>query len=296
VEFVAGQQAEAERQAVAYQSELKTAKQQLDASQAELTTKEDQLGVMEGEFAALKEVLGEAGGQRDVVASLLTKISALQTAVAAAEATRRKLHNELVCIRGNIRVYCRVKPHPASVVRCAPDQSGVAIAVDGKEHTFAYDRVFTPGTAQEDVFASVSELVQSALDGYHVCLFSYGQTGAGKTYTMQGTDSPAGRGIIPRAVEKILDTAAQLQEQCEWEYSMEASFVEVYNNSLRDLLGGPSSPYINDQSAIKHDAAGGHTTVTGVSKVPISDAGAADALIRRAAASRACEATAMNAE
>ncbi|GFH11296.1 kinesin motor domain-containing protein, partial [Haematococcus lacustris] len=177
---------------------------------------------MEGEFAALKEVLGEAGGQRDVVASLLTKISALQTAVAAAEATRRKLHNELVCIRGN--------------------------------------------------------------------------TGAGKTYTMQGTDSPAGRGIIPRAVEKILDTAAQLQEQCEWEYSMEASFVEVYNNSLRDLLGGPSSPYINDQSAIKHDAAGGHTTVTGVSKVPISDAGAADALIRRAAASRACEATAMNAE
>jgi hypothetical protein len=45
--------------------------------------------------------------------------------------------------------------------------------------------------------------VQSALDGYHVCLFSYGQTGAGKTHTMQGDSTAAGRGIIPRAVEKV---------------------------------------------------------------------------------------------
>lgn len=55
-----------------------------------------------GEFAALKEVLGDAG-QRDVVNNLLSKISTLQAAVAAAEATRRKLHNELVEIRGNVR-------------------------------------------------------------------------------------------------------------------------------------------------------------------------------------------------
>jgi hypothetical protein len=53
------------------------------------------------------------------------------------------------------------------------------------------------------VFSGVSELVQSALDGYHVCLFSYGQTGAGKTYTMQGSEQSSDRGIIPRAVEKV---------------------------------------------------------------------------------------------
>ena len=57
--------------------------------------------------------------------------------------------------------------------------------------------------SESQVFSGVSELVQSALDGYHVCLFSYGQTGAGKTHTMQGSDSPSGRGIIPRAVEKV---------------------------------------------------------------------------------------------
>lgn len=53
------------------------------------------------------------------------------------------------------------------------------------------------------VFDSVSELVQSALDGYHVCLFSYGQTGAGKTHTMSGGAAPEQQGIMPRAVQQV---------------------------------------------------------------------------------------------
>ena len=50
---------------------------------------------------------------------------------------------------------------------------------------FTFDRVFSPGVGQESVFLEVSEFVQSALDGYNVCLFSYGQTGSGKAYTLQ---------------------------------------------------------------------------------------------------------------
>ena len=65
---------------------------------------------------------------------------------------------------------------------------------------------------------------------------------------------------------QILQTATELQEQ-EWEYTMEASCIEIYNNQLRDLLAGPSAPYINDQNAIKHDPSGGHTTVVGVRRV-----------------------------
>lgn len=53
------------------------------------------------------------------------------------------------------------------------------------------------------MFEEVSDLVQSALDGYKVCLFSYGQTGAGKTHTMQGSRSHQGQGIIPRAISKV---------------------------------------------------------------------------------------------
>lgn len=58
-------------------------------------------------------------------------------------------------------------------------------------------------TCQAAVFEEVSDLVQSALDGFKVCLFSYGQTGAGKTHTMQGSRSFEGQGIIPRAIAKV---------------------------------------------------------------------------------------------
>ena len=54
-----------------------------------------------GEFSALKEVLGESG-QRDVVNNLLRKITVLQNAVASSDATRRRLHNELVQVKGNV--------------------------------------------------------------------------------------------------------------------------------------------------------------------------------------------------
>jgi kinesin family protein C1 len=77
--------------------------------------------------------------------------------------------------------------------------------------------------------------VQSALDGYNVCLFSYGQTGSGKTHTMQGSGTGVMRGIIPRAVEQILGQIKNLQN-CRWKYQMTASFLEIYNEELRDLL------------------------------------------------------------
>ncbi|KAI8466954.1 MAG: kinesin-domain-containing protein [Monoraphidium minutum] len=243
-------------------------------------------------------MMGE-GEQRDMVGRLLSRISTLQCSAAAAEATRRELHNQMVALRGNIRVFCRVRPHPQSAVRCLQGGTSLALALDGKEHTFGFDRVFGPQARQEQIFGEVSELVQSALDGYHVCLFSYGQTGAGKTFTMQGTPDAENAGIIPRAVELILGRVEALEAQ-EWSYSLGASFIEVYNNTLRDLLAdgaarNPEAGRITDANAIKHDTSGGHTTVAGACRVAVSGAGHAAELVRRAAEARACGETAMNA-
>lgn len=120
-------------------------------------------------------------------------------------------------------------------------------------------------TSQDDVYAAVCDVVQSALDGYQVCLFSYGQTGSGKTHTMNGNPAvPTERGIIPRAVHGILDTAQRLAP-AGWAFHLEAMYIEIYNEGLRDLLAPPSSapgarPGALDGNAIKHESSG-HTQV-----------------------------------
>lgn len=74
--------------------------------------------------------------------------------------------------------------------------------------------MFNPSSSQEDVFGEISQLIQSALDGYNVCIFAYGQTGSGKTYTMEGnTADPKKQGMIPRALEQVFRTSQDLKEK-----------------------------------------------------------------------------------
>ena len=73
---------------------------------------------------------------------------------------------------------------------------------------------------QEEVFDEISQLVQSALDGYKVCIFAYGQTGSGKTHTMLGT--PEEKGMIPRAMDQIFASSAAMEAQG-WSFDMRVS-------------------------------------------------------------------------
>ena len=130
----------------------------------------------------------------------------------------------------------------------------------GEDHSFSFDRVFGPSSSQEDVFTEVSEFVQSALDGYNVCLFSYGQTGSGKTHTMQGSGNGSMRGIISRAMEQVGQYKLELEKKG-WVYEMDVSFIEIYNETIRDLLRTTISDDIKHD--IKKDSLG-NTSVTDV--------------------------------
>ncbi|XP_071582627.1 protein claret segregational-like [Temnothorax nylanderi] len=107
---------------------------------------------------------------------------------------------------------------------------------DGSDtRSCAFDKVFGPTASQADVFEELSLLVQSALEGYNVCVFAYGQTGSGKTYTMKGECGLQTEGVIPRTVRHIYKKIEELGI-LGWEYRIEASFLEIYNEHIVDLL------------------------------------------------------------
>lgn len=223
------------------------------------------------------------------------------------ETLRRKLHNQVQELKGNIRVFCRVRPSLESepetdiaqigypdqsdeskeINVLGPEEKSSLGAVSRKNNNFAFDRVFSPSTANGEVFDEISQLVQSALDGYNVCIFCYGQTGSGKTYTMSSLD-----GMIPRAVHQIYETAQGLEEKG-WMYTMEGNFVEVYNENLNDLLGS-ADDLDKKKHEIRHDMQRGKTIITDVNTVRLESPEMVETILKRAAANRSVAATKAN--
>ncbi|KAJ4772659.1 Kinesin-like protein [Rhynchospora pubera] len=165
---------------------------------------------------------------------------------------RKRLYNELIELRGNIRVFCRCRPLNSDEI--SKGYSNVVefdslletelqiICNDSSRKQFKFDQVFGPSANQEAVFAETLPVVMSALDGYNVCIFAYGQTGTGKTFTMEGT--PENRGVNYRALEVLFSSSAKRSSNVAYGFSV--SMLEVYNERIRDLLAEN-----NDQMAKK---------------------------------------------
>ncbi|KAK1285172.1 hypothetical protein QJS10_CPB20g00525 [Acorus calamus] len=160
--------------------------------------------------------------------------------------------------------------HTPVVISCNENRQEVTVIqnIVNKQidRTFAFDKVFGPTTQQKDFYdQSIIPIVNDVLEGYNCTIFAYGQTGTGKTYTMEGGgkkpkngEFPSDAGVIPRAVRQIFEVLeAQLAE-----YSMKVTFLELYNEEIRDLLAPEEcSEFVYDKAkkpiALMEDGKGG---------------------------------------
>ncbi|PSR95637.1 Kinesin-like protein [Actinidia chinensis var. chinensis] len=249
-----------------------------------------------------------------LIHDLQSRLGVAEVKINEGEELRRKLHNTILELKGNIRVFCRVRPllsdedlgtepkvysYPTTAETLG---RGIDVIQNGQKSSFTFDKVFVPDAGQENVFVEISQLVQSALDGYKVCIFAYGQTGSGKTYTMMGRPgSPTEKGLIPRSLEQIFQTIQSLQSQG-WKYEMQVSMLEIYNETIRDLLSSnqscsdvsrTESGVAGKQYAIKHDA-NGNTHVSDLTIVDVCSSREVSFLLDQAARSRSVGKTQMN--
>ncbi|XP_076960779.1 kinesin-like protein KIN-5B [Bidens hawaiensis] len=151
----------------------------------------------------------------------------------------------------NIQVLLRCRPlcdeeqkcNVPRVITCNEHKREVSIlhnvANKQVDKIFTFDKVFGPKAQQRSVYdQAIYPIVNEVLEGFNCTVFAYGQTGTGKTYTMEGGmrnkggELPAEAGVIPRAVCQIFDTL----EAQNADYSMKVTFLELYNEEIVDLL------------------------------------------------------------
>ncbi|XP_061348692.1 kinesin-like protein KIN-14J [Gastrolobium bilobum] len=162
-------------------------------------------------------------------------------------AENRKLYNEVQDLKGNIRVYCRIRPflqgqsQNHTTIEFVGDDGELVISnplKQGKESRklFKFNKVFGQASSQEEVFMDTQPLIRSVLDGYNVCIFAYGQTGSGKTYTMSGPSqsTKSDWGVNYRALHDLFHFSQSRRSSIVYEVGVQ--MVEIYNEQVRDLL------------------------------------------------------------
>nr|QWT43342.1 kinesin-like protein KIN14M [Citrullus lanatus] len=161
---------------------------------------------------------------------------------------RKRLYNEVIELKGNIRVFCRCRPlneselenGSTSVIEFDSSQENEiqVLTSDSSKKLFKFDHVFKTEDSQGTVFGQAKPVVASVMDGYNVCIFAYGQTGTGKTFTMEGT--PENRGVNYRTLKELFKISEDRDGVMK--YELYVSMLEVYNEKIRDLLADNSNP------------------------------------------------------
>ncbi|XP_056651769.1 kinesin-like protein KIF1B isoform X15 [Monodelphis domestica] len=180
----------------------------------------------------------------------------------------------------SVKVAVRVRPfnsrETSKESKCIIQMQGNSTSIVNPKNpkeapkSFSFDYSYWSHTSPEDpCFASQNrvyndigkEMLLHAFEGYNVCIFAYGQTGAGKSYTMMGKQEESQAGIIPQLCEELFEKINDNSNE-EMSYSVEVSYMEIYCERVRDLLNPKNKgnlrvrehpllgPYVEDLSKL----------------------------------------------
>ena len=208
---------------------------------------------------------------------------------------RKQYYNTIQELKGNIRVYCRIRPMSEkelsngheSIVSFPADDEVALVDEKGKTKRYEFDAVFAPERTQAEVFTDTAPLIDSVVDGYNVCIFAYGQTGSGKTHTMNGYDD---KGINRRALDRLFTV---IDERTDTETStVHVSVLEVYCEQIRDLLVSKAECAAHQYEVRTNGPYGNY--VTNLSEVEVTSASEIDDVLAKAQSHRSEGKTDMN--
>ncbi|GJP45792.1 hypothetical protein CLOM_g5128 [Closterium sp. NIES-68] len=291
---------------------LAIAEQRLEESRAaevqlreELKEKEAQSEHLEEffkELDELREMKEEMERNRvehlEVIQRQGKQIAELEKAYKEEIVLRKRYYNMMEDMKGKIRVYARWRPlnsrergEGQRMVVEMPDEFTVQHPWRDADHPKAhqFDRVFDHSASQEAVFEDTRYLIQSAIDGYNVCIFAYGQTGSGKTFTIYGGDKNPG--LTPRAMQELFNGLRK--EAGRMSYKLQVYMLELYQDTLQDLLLPKTAA--KRKLEIKKDAKG-MVVVENATLIEVQYLSQLEAVVAGGMERRAVAGTQMNAE
>ena len=225
------QQAEVEDVKQSYQAQATMLENTIKNLKLELKEKDVKLDAVDSLMRRkCNELESDLENAREEIADLEEYKSKYQAAMKEV----RELHAIIKDLRGNIRIFTRIRPilgsNHQSVIQYDEDESSLRIYSEkhSKWFPFKFDRVFGESSSQETVYMEAKSLIHSIMDGSRVCIFAYGQTGSGKTHTMSYLNR--------RSLEDLFQIRQHYYSNGIESCSFKVQLLEVYNEQIYDLL------------------------------------------------------------
>ena len=155
----------------------------------------------------------------------------------------------------NIKVVCRFRPLIDIELEFSSENKEIYLfpsedtVLTSQGESFTFDKVFSTKTEQQEIFDFIGKpIIEDVLTGYNGTVIAYGQTGAGKSYTMMGLDiyNDANKGLIPRAINLIFEYVEKAETE---EFTFKCSMLEIYKEKLKDLCGNNSELKIKENKS-----------------------------------------------